>query len=160
MSSSSCPPPPAQARKWQPVKELKADKLVEGATTTMFTIWKRRMYDYLALPDISADHYPTTKEVIPYINASLEGWWYGRMEGILSNSISVKEKFDKIQLEVSALDPVINRRDRLLSMRQEKGVDLASSFVEQLERLGKQADMASFNGEALLCRLVACASWN
>ena len=116
MLSSSCPPPPAQARKWQPVKELKAEKLVEGATTTTFTIWKYMMYDYLELPDESAGHYPTTKEVIPYINANLDGWWYGRMEGKLSDSISVKENFDKIQLEVSALDPVINCRDRLVSM--------------------------------------------
>ena len=63
MSSSSCPPPPAQARKWQPVKKLKCEKLVEGATITEYTIWKRRMHDYLALPDVTVDHYPTTKEV-------------------------------------------------------------------------------------------------
>ena len=77
------------------------------------------------------------------------------MEGKLDKFISIKDDFNKIQLEVSALDPVINCRDRLLSMKQEKGVDLASSFVEQLERLGEQADMASFNGEALLCQLAA-----
>ena len=113
------------------------------------------MHDYLALPDVTADHYPTTKEVLPYINASLDGWWYGRMEYKLSESISVNENFDKIKLEVSALDPIINRSDRLLVMRPEKCVDLGSSFVEQLERLGEQADLASFNGEALLCQLVA-----
>ena len=43
----------------------------------------------------------------------------------------------------------------MLATHQEKGVDLASSFVEQLERLGEQADLATFNGEALLCQLVA-----
>ena len=81
MLSLSCAPPPAQARKWLPVKDLKPEKLVEGANTTTFTTWKRRMYDYLALPEESADHYPTVREVIPYINASFDSWWYGHMEG-------------------------------------------------------------------------------
>ena len=127
-----------QARKWQPVKELKfSEKLVEGATITEYTIWKRRMHDYLALPDITADHYPTTKDVLPYINSQLDSWWYGRLEHRLSESISINDNFEKIILEVSALDPLINRRDMLLATRQEKGVELASSFVEQLERLGE-----------------------
>ena len=78
---------------------------------------------------MTADHYPTPKDVLRYINASLDAWWYGRMKYKLSESISVNENFDKIKLEVSALDPLINRRDRLLATRQERGVNLASSFV-------------------------------
>ena len=114
------------------------------------------MFDYLALPEESADNHSTVREVNPYINASFDSWWYGHMEGKFDESISIKDNFNKIQLKESALNPVINRRDRLLSMKQEKSVDLASSFVEQLERLGEQADMASFNREALLCQLAAC----
>ena len=122
LSSSSSPSPAAPARKWGPVKELKfSEKLVEGATITEFTIWRRRMQDYLALPEITADHYPSTKDVIPYINSQLDSWWYGRLEHRLTDSVSIDENFDRIKSEVAALDPLINRRDRLLSTRQEKG---------------------------------------
>ena len=34
-------------------------------------------------------------------------------------------------------------------------MDLASSYVESLERLGKQDDIQSFSGEQLLCQLIA-----
>ena len=113
------------------------------------------MHDYLALPEVTADHYPSTKDVLRYINNQLDSWWYGRLEHRLTDSLSIEEKFEKIKSKVSALDPLINRRDRLLATCQEKGVELASSFVEQLERLGEQADLTTFNGEALLCQLIA-----
>ena len=113
------------------------------------------MHDYLALPEITADHYPSTKDVLPYINSQFDNWWYGRLEHRLTDSLSIEENFERIKSEVSALDLPINHRDRLLATRQEKGVELASSFVEQLERLGEQADLTTFNGEALLCQLIA-----
>ena len=63
LSSSSNPSQAPSTRKWGPVKELKfTDKLVEGSTINDFTVWRRRMNDYLALPEITSYIYPSTKD--------------------------------------------------------------------------------------------------
>ena len=81
LSSSSNPSQAPSARKWGPVKELKFnEKLVEGSTITEFTVWRRRMKDYLALPEITSDIYPSTKDVLPFINSQVDSWWYNRLE--------------------------------------------------------------------------------